>query len=50
MLVSRSSHTAFATLQTEHFPISAVTRLHREISTAPGSGTDAVCSAFTASL
>jgi hypothetical protein len=36
--------------QTEHFPISAVTRLHRETSTAPGSGTDAICSSFTASL
>ena len=47
---SRSSHTAFAIPQTEHFPTSAVTRVQRETSTAPGSGTEAVCSAFTASL
>ena len=50
MPASRSIHTAFAIPQTEHFPTSAVTRLHRETSTVPGSGTDAVCSAFTAEL
>ena len=43
-------HTAFTIPHTEHFPTSAVARLHRETFTVPGNGTDAVCSAFTALL